>query len=169
MQRRGAFLFCHLLYFMRNLQLKNTIYSKYSIKLNHNKPIQKTMKTAKNLGIWMDHSSAHVMEFKTDPIETRTIASKFTYEEKERSLRKSESQMHIKERHEQADYYKILGEIIKNYEEVILFGPTDAKVELFNILRADHLFTNIKIELQQADKMTENQQHAFVREHFSRH
>jgi hypothetical protein len=122
---------------------------------------------AKKLGIWMDHSSAHLMEFTTDPIETKTIASKFTHEEKELSLEKGESQMHNKEQHQQSEYYKKLGEAIRNYEEVILFGPTDAKVELFNILRVDHLFAKIKIEIKQTDKMTESQQHAFVREYFS--
>jgi hypothetical protein len=50
---------------------------------------------------------------------------------------------------------------------VILFGPTDAKVELLNILRQDHHFANIKIETQQTDKMTEFQQHAFIKEYFS--
>lgn len=127
------------------------------------------MTTAKNLGIWMDHSSAHLMEFTTDPIETKTIESKFTHEEKELSLTKSENLMHNKEQHQQSEYYKNLGEIIKNYDEVILFGTTDAKVELFNVLRADHRFAKIKIEIKQSDKMTENQQHTFVREYFSKH
>ena len=126
------------------------------------------MTTAKNLGIWMDHSSAHLMEFTTDPIETKTIASKFTHESKEQSLTKSERLMHNKERHEQSEYYKELGNAIRNYEDVVLFGPTDAKVELLNVLRADHRFAKTKIEVKQADKMTENQQHAFVKEHFSK-
>lgn len=127
------------------------------------------MTTAKNLGIWMDHSIANLMEFTTDPIKTKTIGSKFTHEEKEHSLSKSENLMHNKEQHQQSEYYKKLGEVIKNYEEVILFGPTDAKVELLNVLRADHRFEKTKIEVKQTDKMTENQQHAFVKEHFSRH
>jgi hypothetical protein len=126
------------------------------------------MTTAKNLGIWMDHSSAHLMEFTTDPIETKIIESKFTHEAKEQSLGKSENLMHNKEQHQQSEYFKKLGEIIKNYEEVILFGPTNAKVELYNTLKADHLFAKIKIEVKPADKMTENQEHAFVRQHFSR-
>ena len=126
------------------------------------------MITAKNLGIWMDHSSAHLIEFTTDPIETKTIESKFTHQAKKSSLNKSENLMHNKEQHQKSAYYKKLGEIIKNYEGVILFGPTEAKVELFNILRADHHFEKIKIEVKQADKMTENQQHSFVREHFSK-
>ena len=126
------------------------------------------MTTAKYLGVWMDHSRANLIEFTTDPIEIKTIESKFTQQVKEHSLARSEYTMHNKEQHQQAEYYKKLGEAIKNYEEVILFGPTDAKDELFNVLRADHLFAKIKIEVKQTDKMTENQQRAFVREHFSR-
>lgn len=125
------------------------------------------MKTAKNLGIWMDHLNANLMEFTPDPIETKTIKSEFTYQEKGLSLSKSENLMHNKEQHQQSEYYKKLADVIRNYEEVILFGPTDAKVELFNVLKADQRFAKTKIDIKQTDKMTENQQHAFVREHFS--
>jgi hypothetical protein len=125
------------------------------------------MKTEKDLGIWMDHQNAHLMEFTIDPIETKTIESKFTHDEKEQTLGRSENLMHNKEQHEQADYYRELGEVIRNYNDVLLFGPTDAKVELLNTLRKDHRFADIKIEIKQADKMTENQKHAFVKEYFS--
>jgi hypothetical protein len=124
------------------------------------------MTIAKHLGIWMDHSVAHLMEFTPDPIETKDIELDFTHQEKEHSLSQNESMMHNKEQHKQLEYYKKLGEIIKNYEDVIIFGPTDAKVELLNVLRADNLFVKIKIEIQHADKMTENQQHAFVKNYF---
>lgn len=125
------------------------------------------MVTEKQLGIWMDHSNAHLMEFKGGS-EKEVAVSKFTHQEKEHSLGKSENVMHNKEQHQQSDYYKKLGEVIKDYKEVILFGPTDAKVELYNILKADNRFSNIKIEVKQADKMTENQEHAFVKEYFSK-
>lgn len=127
------------------------------------------MTTAKkNLGIWMDHSNAHLMEFTTESIETKIISSTFTQTEKENSLGKSENVMHNKEQHHQAAYFKTLGEVIKNYEKVILFGPTDAKVELYNVLKTDHRFAKTKIEVKQSDKMTENQKHAFVRDYFSK-
>ena len=126
------------------------------------------MTTGNKLGIWMDHANAHLMEFTANTIETKTLATHFTHEVKEDTLKKSEILMHNKEQHEKADYYKRLGDVIKNYEEVLLFGPTDAKVELLNILKADRHFDKIKIECVHADKMTENQQHAFVRDHFSK-
>jgi len=126
------------------------------------------MTRAKDLGIWMDHLNAHLMEFTIDPIQTKTITSQFTHEQRENSLGKSENLMHNKEQHQQSEYYKTLGEKIRNYEWVVLFGPTDAKVELYNILKADHRFAKIKIEIKATDKLTENQQHAFVKEHFSK-
>lgn len=127
------------------------------------------MNHAKKLGIWMDHSEAHLMEFTEDPIATKTINSDFTHQDKENSLERSETQMHNREQHQHATYYKKLGEIIRNYNSVILFGPTDAKVELSNLLKEDHRFAKIQIAVHQSDKMTENQQHAFVKNYFSKH
>jgi hypothetical protein len=126
------------------------------------------MKTAKELGIWMDHSKAHLMEFTRETTETKTIHSHFSHQEKEHTLSKSENLMHNKEQHKQAEYYKKLGAIIRNYDSVILFGSTDAKTELYNILKEDHHFLNIKIKIKQTDKMTDNQQHAFVKDYFEK-
>lgn len=126
--------------------------------------------TTKKLGIWMDHSNAHLIEFTTDvnSADGKIITSKFTHEAKELSLGKSENLMHNKERHQQSEYYKELGDVIRNYDSVILFGPTTAKVELFNSLESDQRYSKIRIQVLQADKMTDNQQQAFVREHFSK-
>lgn len=126
------------------------------------------MTTGKRLGIWMDHSSAHLTEFSSNPTETKIIDSNFTRDDKENSLIKGEDTMHRKEQHRHSEYYSKLGDVIKNYDEVILFGPTDAKSELFNILKPDHLFAKIKIEMKQTDKMTEHQQQTFVKEYFTK-
>ena len=126
------------------------------------------MTTEKRLGIWMDHSTAHLMEFLPEYIASANIDSKFTHTEKGKTLQKSENAMHNKENHQQAEYYKKLGEVVVKYEDVLLFGPTDAKTELFNILKADHRFEGIKIEVQQTDKLWEKEQHAFVKAYFKK-
>ena len=126
------------------------------------------MTTLNSLGIWMDHSTANVIEFTADPMETKIIKSKFTHEAKVESMEKGELLMHSKEQHQHLEFYKELSEIIRKFDQVILFGPTTAKSELHNLLKENHLFANIKIETKSADKMTDNQQHAFVREYFSR-
>ena len=126
------------------------------------------MNKGKKLGIWMDHSTAHLIEFSNGDSEKTTITSKFTHQDKTHSQSKSENVMHHKEQHQQSDYYKKLAEVIKHYGEVVLFGPTDSKTELFNSLKEDQHFSKVKIEIRQADKMTENQQQAFVKQHFSK-
>jgi hypothetical protein len=49
-----------------------------------------------------------------------------------------------------------------------LFGPTDAKNELLNLIKTDHLFEDIKIEVINSGKMTESQMQTFVREYFKK-
>ena len=59
--------------------------------------------------------------------------------------------------------------VINDYNEVLLFGPTDAKTELFNVLKNNRQFEKIKISVQAADNMTDNQQKAFVKDFFNAH
>lgn len=125
------------------------------------------MKTRKCLGIWMDHSYANLIEFTTEPMKSNKIESLFTHDVKAISSEKSEKLMHNKEQGERLKYYNKLEKEIGKYTEVFLFGPTDAKKELLAVLKANHSLDDIKIELVGADKMTENQQFAFVRNHFS--
>jgi stalled ribosome rescue protein Dom34 len=126
------------------------------------------MVNAKQLGIWMDHSRARLIEFTNFSFSSRTIVSDFNHDEKTKSLEKSENLMHNKEQHQQSEYFKKIAEKIQNFNDIVLFGPTDAKSELFNILKKDNRFSNIKIEVMPTDNMTENQQHVFVRAHFTK-
>lgn len=114
----------------------------------------------------MDHFNAYIMEFTNGEIAERMIGSEFTEEEKESSLDKGEKFMNHKEHQMQSKYYKKLSDSIKDYDEILLFGPTEAKNELFNRLKADHFFDNKKIELKNSDKMTAKEMHHFVKEHF---
>ena len=127
----------------------------------------KIMETGKKLGIWMDHASAHLIEYTKGATQEKIISSNFSHDDKEAALDRSEHIMHNKEQGKQQAYYKEIGEAIKGYSEVILFGPTDARLELFNTLKTNHHFENIKIEVQSADKMNASGQHSFVKEYFS--
>jgi hypothetical protein len=121
----------------------------------------------KNLGIWMDHTNAHLMEFITDPITTEIISNKTAHGEREHSPGKSEDGMREQRQQKQAEYYQKLCDIIRNFQDVLLFGPTCAKLELLNLLRSDHQFEHIKLDIKESDKMSQNKQHAFVRDYFS--
>ena len=124
------------------------------------------MKTNNNLGIWMDHSTANFMD--SFPKNNHSINSDFTASTKEEALGKSESLMHNKRQRMHEAYYKEISEEIKKYNHVLLFGPTNAKVELRNYLKKDSHFNNIKIDVESADKMTDNEKDAFVKNHFKK-
>ena len=95
------------------------------------------------------------------------IHSDFTNREKRESLHKGELHMHHKEQQEQRKYYESIAAIASDYDKVLLFGPTDAKSELHNLIKDKPEFAKIKIEVVQSDNITENQKRAFVRGHFS--
>jgi len=124
------------------------------------------MKNIKRLGIWMDHSNAYLMELTNDIILTKKVVSELSDNEADFNFYKGEKLVHKKEQHLQLSYYRKIGDIIKNYQDVVLFGPTDAKNELLNLIKTDHLFEDIKIEVKTSDKMTEEQMQTFIREYF---
>lgn len=80
---------------------------------------------------------------------------------------RDETLIQNKEQNELSGFFKRLSDVIINYDEVLLFGSTNAKTELLNKLKDDHHFDEVKIEVKPADKMTKNQQQAFVQEYFS--
>ena len=123
------------------------------------------MNNIRKLGIWMDHSNAYLMELSNDIVVQRVV-SELTNNETEFNFYKGEKLIHKKEQHLQLSYYKKIGDIIKKYQDVVLFGPTDAKNELLNQIKTDHLFEDIKIEVRNSDKMTEDQMQNFVRDYF---
>lgn len=121
-------------------------------------------KSPKKLGIWMDHSIAHLMEFTDEPFEVKTIESKQPVKVGDRDGKTPTPTQ--AQRNRQYKYYKKIGEVIKDYYQVILFGPTDAKVELFNLLSDDQRFMKIQVEIKETDRMTRSQLHSFVNEYF---
>jgi stalled ribosome rescue protein Dom34 len=124
------------------------------------------MKTQKNLGIWMDHSTANLIDLDSNK-NTHTISSNFTTNTKEDALTKSESLMHNKRQQMNENFYEKIGSEILKYNHVLLFGPTNAKVELHNYLKKDLHFKDIKIDTKPTDNMTDNEQFAFVKNYFN--
>jgi hypothetical protein len=121
----------------------------------------------KKIGIWLDNSEAHLIEFTVGEMSTTKIDSGFTHQVKEESLEKSENLMHNKKRQLKMAYLKQIELAIKNYQEVLLFGPGDAKINLAILLKENKTLPKIKIHSKQTDYLTENQQYAFVRKFFS--
>jgi stalled ribosome rescue protein Dom34 len=125
------------------------------------------MKTEQKLGIWMDHETANLIDLNFKK-HSRSIASEFTFNTKEEALNRSESLMHNKRQQMHEAYYKEIAAVILKYDNVLLFGPTNAKTELHNYLTKDLHFKDIHIDIESADKMTDNEKDAFVENHFKK-
>ena len=85
------------------------------------------MKATRQLGIWMDHSMAYLMELSNGTIVSNTVESKPELQGDEQIVYKDESHMLKKMQRQLSAYYKKLSDVILDYEEVVLFGPTEAK------------------------------------------
>lgn len=124
------------------------------------------MENSRKIGIWMDHSEAEFIGL-SSVHHPDIIPSDFNFAQKEAILRRSEKSMHNKEQQKHDLFYKEIGNKLMKYDHVLLFGPTSAKSELHNFLEKDAHFKNVKFDVVPADKMTENEKYAFVKDHFN--
>ncbi|HOZ52235.1 MAG TPA: hypothetical protein PLU17_10285 [Chitinophagaceae bacterium] len=121
------------------------------------------MEEGKKLGIWMCHSSVHVVEYNSELIEEQEQKRIDGTNQMDTNIATSQNESF----HLQTESFKKLGIAIEKYEEVVLFGPVDTKVELLKFLKADPRFDKIKIEIKQTNIMSEDQQEAYVEKYFA--
>lgn len=123
------------------------------------------MKSDKKLGIWMDYSSANLIDLYNHT--NQIIESKFSPSVKEEILKKGEKHMHMKENQMYDSYFKEIADEVLKYDYVLLFGPTDAKLEFRNSLAKDARFKHVRIDVASTDKLTDSKKRAFVKTYFS--
>jgi stalled ribosome rescue protein Dom34 len=122
------------------------------------------MEEIKKLGVWMCHSSIHLVEYTNQ----FAIDLQKNQSEESHTIETDNETSQNEAYHLQTESFKKLGAAIENYQDVILFGPKDVKVEFMNFLNADARFTKINIEVAQTDNMCEEQQQKFVENHFTK-
>ncbi|MEO8239190.1 MAG: hypothetical protein ABI576_13885, partial [Flavobacterium sp.] len=96
------------------------------------------MKTTKQLGIYLDHATANLIDFFNSDKKTQSVLSDFDIQDKHETLNRSENEMHHKEQDKQREYFKKIAAIATDFNELLLFGPTGAKTELLHFLQKDH-------------------------------
>lgn len=120
------------------------------------------MYTQKSIGIWMDDDSVHLIEFRKLRVETVIIRSRI--KEREKFLQPKEECSDDSHQHE--NFLKKISEQLRDYDEILIFGPDNAKFTFEQYLNKNPLFANKKIILQTAEKMTDNHKHAWVNKYF---
>lgn len=124
------------------------------------------MKTNKTLGIYLDYTNAFFMELINKMIVSRNIKFEFKEIINDYSGNDVENVQNQIVHHLPSAYYLEICDIIRNYNRVVLFGPNEAKNELFNLLEFDHSFDTIKIQNENSEAMTEPEMHEFVKEYY---
>ncbi|HWB62451.1 MAG TPA: hypothetical protein VG603_02995 [Chitinophagales bacterium] len=131
------------------------------------------------IGLWLDHAQAHFIDLSKAPASFETVYSnketqqRFNGEHATGTLlgnnRSTNSEHHLHNRqHEIMEaWYKLLINRLKEYDDIYLFGPTLAKDELYNRLKADKHFSEKTLNVEPAGHMTEKQMVAQVKHFFN--
>lgn len=125
------------------------------------------MKDIKYLGVWMDENSAQLIELKAGPGPASTKKLLLKFRRAEKGMKPGQGAAFAAQAPDkQAIFYQELCIVIKNYDEIVLFGPMEAKTELRNILRNDPFFLKKRIAIEHTSHMNDAQQHRFVEDYF---
>lgn len=124
------------------------------------------MKKNKQLAILVNDTNALLMELYNHMIVSRNIV----FKQKEKDTVGKEGHFEQQESHvlhkRKFEFYKEIGDIVSHYQEVVIFGPTETKFELFKLLEANKHLNKVKIECIDTNKMSDTQMHNFVLEYY---
>ena len=123
----------------------------------------------RKVGLWIDHREAIIVNLVGEREEIKSITSgmekhvRFSGEAQKSS---GEDQRDRRFTNHLNKYYDEVSSFIQDAESVLIFGPGEAKVELQTRLESE-IQTERVVRVETADKMTEPQIAAKVREYFS--
>jgi len=122
----------------------------------------------RKVGLWIDHKKTVVFSMSDEGAEIKRISS-----EMEKHIRFSGGAQEASEEDQRDkrftghlnNYYDKVISYIRDAESILIFGPGEAKGELKKRLENEKLHENI-VGMETADKMTDNQIVAKVRQRF---
>jgi hypothetical protein len=129
------------------------------------------------IGIWMDHYTAHCII--ADKGIVATIKNQHESQPRYEGEGSNETQVAQSrfgnneyktnqiEKNTLKSYFQSVAEVAKDYQHILVFGPTTAKKEFFNLVMDDSRFDGKTLHMENSDKLTDNQMVAFVREFYS--
>ena len=123
------------------------------------------------VGLWIDHQKAVIVFVTGAEDEIKLIHSDIEEQRIEeqgrqngRSIPSDDIRLRVLTEHLN-NYYETVISCIRDAKSILLFGPGEAKGELKKRLEKDNLGDRI-VGVETADKMTDNQIAAKVKEHF---
>jgi len=121
------------------------------------------------IGLWIDHRQAVIVNVADEDEEIKRITSNMEkdvrFSSRTANIGSSEDVRDRKFENHLNKYYDDVIESLRNAESILIFGPGEAKGELEKCLADEGLKQRI-VGVEAADKMTDNQIAAKVRQHF---
>lgn len=131
------------------------------------------------IGVWIDHRRALIVYMEDRRVGTKAVTSHL-----EKRVRASggyrgsvpyaaqdvvdEDRIERKYAHHLEGYFKRVADVLGEPDALFIFGPAQAKQEFNEYLtRAHHQLTEIPIEIETTDKLTDPQIVAAVKKHFA--
>jgi hypothetical protein len=139
------------------------------------------MDNHKKLGIWMDQSKAILIGYYDDkplvfeemesPVEIRPREkgegnSKTRFIDSKGGPSNNENKMHNTQENQLKLYFSDLEKRLIGSEELLLFGPGIVKNQFLKSIQSNKKLDILKVQIEDTDKMTQNQLLARVRQYF---
>lgn len=134
--------------------------------------------TSKQVGIWIDKYKAQfiaysdgnvsLIETVESPLESRRRidgegSDKTRFSTNNEHVSNNEYRKNNISQNELNDFFKILEDKVKTYDDILLFGPGKVKEQFRNRIKEHKLFKDKWLALESSDQLTEKQLLAFVR------
>jgi hypothetical protein len=122
----------------------------------------------KKVGIWLDHKTAVMVSATAGSVTTRTTESEIGAHPRYSGQEGARGEKKYEQRHsEQLDrYYDDIISQLGLPEALLIFGPGEAKLELKERLSRSKALSRCIVDLETADKLTDPQIVAKVKDHF---
>ena len=120
------------------------------------------------VGVWIDHEKAIIVHASDDRVATETLESQVGAHPRYSGRQDGGGEQKYEERHGQHlnRYYDDVIRQLGKPDELFIFGPGEAKLELKGRLSRDKSGSERTVDLETTDKLTEPQIVAKVKEHF---
>ena len=120
------------------------------------------------VGIWIDHKRAVIVFVSAGRATTKTLESEVGAHPRYSGQQDDGGEKKYEERYRQRleHYYDDVISQLGQPEALLIFGPGEAKLELEKRLSRSKTFSESTIDIETADKLTDPQIVARVKEHF---
>lgn len=126
------------------------------------------MNSGREVGIWIDHKKAVVVNISAGHVSTKTLVSEIGAHPRYAGSQEGGGEKKYEERHNHAldRFYDDVISELGEPDALLLFGPGEAKLQLKDRLGRSNALPESIVALESTDKLTDPQIVAKVKEHY---